>query len=391
MTFVLAKSSWERRIPDAVWIFISAAAVNASAFAVLMMASRTLSLPAFAQLSNAMGLIVVGAALLDAGLNTTATKFHAAGQNATAIETMVFAKMMLLACAIPAIVLAALGLIPPLWAACAVAAASANLWGGWRARDIARSDVATLRTSSLKLALARMSLGIPAILTGSWLAVCVALWIAPVLLLAPRRTSRPPVAEAMRGLREMAGYALKVHLSGVAFSALAFAPQIFINERFGQAEVATYGLVLIVIGPLSLIGASLRSYLLPRVSAGGLGAGSLGIQMLSILGLCGAAAIGLASAALSWLYAATLPQIGAVFAVTSSCHVLTMALGLYNMRVHRLGVPQIELAVNIARLIASMGGIAAFGGSLLSITIISGGVLVGGEICLSMFLRRAGR
>lgn len=375
-------------------LFAANLAMNASAFLVLMLASHRLTVNGFAELSSLMGAVVVGASLLDFGLNTTVTRRYGAGHGPEPLDAVTGAKAAMLLLSGVAVLLALAGIIPAPLALAAVAAAATNFWSGLRACDQARQNFAAVFRASLALALLRLALGGVALFTGSWMLVALALWVAPVLLLALSQSSEVlrclslPFARSWWG---MAGYSCKVHVSALCFSALAYLPQFFAKARLEPAEVASFGVVLVLLGPASLLASSVRGYVLPHVTSGGrlgtlmpLNFAAAGLVLL-VAGMVAAALL------LKSVYGGRLPDVPGLFLVFGSLFAATTLLGFLNLRVHAQGRAGLELSVNALRLALALGLLWAFGNSLFSMVWICGGVMLAGEAFLAILVRRADR
>ena len=60
-------------------------------------------------------------------------------------------------------------------------------------------------------------------------------------------------------LREIRDYSIYANLSALFYNALLYLPQLFISRRLGAVEIGTFGLILLFLGPLSLVNASVRT------------------------------------------------------------------------------------------------------------------------------------
>lgn len=366
--------------------------VNISTFVVLMAASHYLEIAEFAELSKCMALVVVGSVLLDCGLNLTIIKQSASDDGRSACAMLATKAWMALASTI-AILLAVSGLISALWGVAICAAAMQNLWGGMRAADQANMNYQSIWRASALLSFARLIFAAPALASGSWSIVAIALWIAPNLVLA--LSSRNifvgmGTITTYASLRQMWGYSMIVYISALAFGALPYLPQAFIDARLTSSEVGTFGLVLIGLGPIGLIFASARAYLLPRLmreDAFGrirkdvIIAGAI-LFLLSII---------MAHYLLAYMYGSKFPQLANVFIIITSFFTLTLMVGLYTIKIHAIGTPHLELAVNLTRLLCLLIALTAFGSSLVAIAWIFGIILLCGEVILAFSLWRAAR
>ncbi|MCO5965388.1 hypothetical protein [Sinorhizobium meliloti] len=365
--------------------------VALSAFVVLAAASKAMPLTEFAELSLLMSAAMVGSCVLDFGLNTTVVKQFSASQDEAFLHGVVILKGIVFALSILASALMVAGGLPLVWGVVAVCAGAMNLWTGLRACEQGRQNFHAYARSNALFSLARLVFGMTAILIGSWILVGLALWVAPVIAIALlkcadiRNTNWP---EARRVFSQIAAYSWIVYFSSLAFAVLPYLPLFFAKERLTTADVAAFGMVLVILGPVGILVSSVRGYALPMLVSGR--EGTLLSASRTALVLTGLAAFLAAGFfVLEALYAQTLPQLAEVFLVYAGLYSLTALLGVYNLRVHRENRPMVELAGNLARLVLTCAALFAFGHSLLAIAWIAGAVLVGGELAVAFACSRS--
>lgn len=365
--------------------------VALSAFLVLATASKSMALTDFAELILLMSAAMVGSSVLDFGLNTTVIKQFSASRDEAFLHCVVILKGGVFALSILASVVVMASGLPPLWGAVAACAGAMNLWTGLRACEQGRQDFDAYARSNALFSLARLVFGLTAVLIGSWVLVGLALWVAPVIAIALlksaeiRNTNLP---EARRVFSQIAAYSWIVYVSSLAFAVLPYLPLFFARERLTAADVAAFGMVLVILGPVGVLVSSVRGYALPVLVSGQERSLLSAPRMTLVLaGLAAFLAVGFF--VLEALYGQAMPHVAEVFVVYAGLYGLTALLGIFNLRVHRENRPEVELAGNLSRLVLTCAAIVAFGHSLLAIASIAGAILIAGEIAVAVASSRS--
>lgn len=373
----------------------SGLAVNISTFVVLAIAPIALSTESFATLTLVVAGILFGATLLDLGLSTTTVRQFAATKDERIIGTTLRTRLAVLAAA-TAVAIAAFfipGSTP--FATAALGAGFLNVWSGLRSIDLAREDHATFADANLAMSAARIVCGGVALLSRSWLWVAVALFVIPVMVVAAVRTrtlARDLSMGDFESLRTLLGYSAFVYVSALAYNACVYLPQAMAAAHLDDIAVGSLGIASTLVAPLILVNAALRAMLLSRISAGGTLTDELGLRpgIASALGVIAVIAIlfGVVIVA-QFVYGSRFPDIGLVTGAILAGYIVILPLGLINMAVHRIGRPQFEAAVNVARLLGSLPMLWLAASSTIMLAAAAALLLIVGEIALYLVIRRA--
>ena len=386
-------------ILDTLRVLGSNLAVNLSSFLVLALAGRIMSIEEFAKLS----LIVAGSQLLssalDLGTNVGTVKKYAESKEGRFLSALVWIKVAVACCCCGGLVIGYKLGVPPAWLIVLACAASIDLWSGARALDQARMDFSGLAQANIAFAALRCVLGIAGLATGSAFMVAMAFFIGPLLAVAAykwRTTAALTDRFDADTAREVLHYAWPVYVSAILFTLALYYPQFVIARQLDASAVATFGVLLIFLGPLGLINASVRIYLLPRFAGKEVKRADVLANpraMAMIVGVLVLALIGVAIGALliEQIYGARYPGIGLPFWVFISLWLLTLYLGVFNLDVHRLGRVDAEAWVNAARLATLIIALWLFGRDLLSIVIVSAFIMFAGECVLFMVIGHLAR
>jgi len=190
--------------------------------------------------------------------------------------------------------------------------------------------------------------------------------------------------------RGMFSYSKIVFISGLCSFVVPYLPQYFIYSRLGTVETATYGVILVYFGPLSLLTTSLRSYLLPKLCVEG-DDGIRDATRLLMTTACAGLPLFLAmvaiAPALGLAYGRRLPELPMAFALFTALYGPTALVGFYNMRVHIARAINYEMIVNISRLSIIIVLLFFFGTTLFRIIYLTLVVLVVGEGILFFVIR----
>ncbi len=385
--------------------FGSQLVLNLSFFGIMLAASLLLEVTEFARLSLVNGYIMMLAMVLDLGLNQTCLKLSIERNEPRFVDFNLTVKVALFGGAIVVLgLLAALG-IGLVEGVVLASAASVALWTSARVLEQYHRRFWRYAALNLALAASRVLFAGLALISGRWIVVAIMLHIAAQLpvhivtlkqMLAARHTWlvwSPPGEKGI--LRRLAP---GVFLNGVLYTSLPVISQTAIFLKDDAIHAAAFGIVLLFLGPLSLVVNTLRIYIMPQVlsanlasvNAFGLGRGSMhilagafgGLFLLSIIPI---------SFVLVWVFGARYPQIGTFFAIYFGAHCITDAVGLYNMRALRENLIWVSLAVAALRVAFTAPILLLPQVSALTIVAWSAAVLVIGELLLAWLLTRFGR
>jgi len=381
-------------IRDALRVFGSNLAVNLSSFLVLAIAGRVMQVEQFATLSLIVAMSQLGSSALDLGINVGTVKKYSEKKEQRFLSTLIWLKLAVYAVCVAFVFLGYMGGVPAYWLVVIACAASIDLWSGARALDQARTDFGSFAQANILFAILRIPLSVIGIITGNAVLVAAGLYIGPLLAIAlykwratASHTERLDVDTGSEVLR----YALPVYVSSTMYTFAIYCPQFFISHRLDAVAVATFGVLLTFLGPLVLLNASVRVYLLPLVAGSAIRRSDILSNrrvVAMVWGLLGVAFVGLAISAvlIEKIYGQKYPGIALPFAIFIGLNFLCLLIGEFNIEVHRLGRIKIEAVVNFARLAVLVTVLWLFGSDLLSIVILSGLTMVVGEIVLFLVI-----
>ena len=369
--------------------------VQASNFILLAVAARLLDTEEFARLSSMVAVVMISSALFEFGLNVTATKVF--GESGDLAVFNVAAKIRIWTLLVVA--LTSILFLKSSFRDVSLAitlGACTNIWNGMRAADQALQRFRKFVRNSFLFAAFRIIVTLPLLfLLGDAVSAAIGLYLAPMILLMLFSSGWREIRASSYGrigIKEILSYAKFVYLNSLAFVALPYFPQLYIDEHLSSEAAAGYGLIVAFSGPVGLLIYSLRSTLLPKF----FGSGSLENDVWSARGflvllLGWFMLLGLAfllAEGLEYLFGVRFEGIRDAFLVYFGGVSLTGFLGIYGLSVHTLGVPQISLYVNLLRVFALFFGLIAFGESLMSVVLVVSTVMTLGEVALLFLVYR---
>lgn len=393
---------------------------NAASFALTVAAARILGPDDFAAFALAVTLTAMLAMVIAMGQNLALVRLHAIEaetERPIVVRAVLGWQLVLLALLtilLPVLVPLTIGLLPVLIGAAALtgaglwAAGLLSLWNMFRALDQSRGDFDVYARHTLAYAAARLAAPVLVLpLAGATsFGFFLALYPIPLMLLlawgwATRYRTQWAAGRGAgwRAIRHALGRSLRygrwVALSGLLYGLLFRLPQMFLSREATATETGLYSAALTFLAVFSLLNDTLRTLLLPHVAglrSEGERAGfrrALRRRVALILGGLLAVLAGVASA--QWLllgaeYHASVP----LLLVLGSVVAATLYLGLLNMMVHAYGVPELDAAVNAARLGALALAFALIPANAMAATVALAAVLLVGELGLYRILRRRG-
>lgn len=390
---------------------------NAVSFALTVAAARLLGPEEFGRFALAVTLTSVLAMITAMGQNLTLVRLQAVEAPADrpvivrVVLTWQFFVMAVLTALLPALVPVVQRLLPVLAGATALTAAglwSAGLltfWNVFRALDQARGDFGAFSSQTVAYAVMRLlAAAVVLPLTGiTPLGFFLALYPIPLVLLqgygwiTRYRHQWSEGAGAgwparWRALRLSLNYGRWVALSGLLYALLFRLPQMFLSREAGAAETGRYSAALTFLAVFSLLNDTVRTLLLPRVTAlaseESRSRFRRALRRKAPLVFGGLLAVLAAIAAVQWLllgpaYRASLP----LLLILGTVMATTLYLGLLNMMVHAYGVPSLDAGVNVTRVVALGIAFALIPPTALATTIALSAVLLVGELGLYGALR----
>jgi hypothetical protein len=373
--------------------FVSQFLLNASLFGLLTVASLTMSASEFAALALAMRSVMFVANCLDGGLNQSSLKLAIERESWSFVAANVVLKAALFAVTIVGLILSSFLLIGQGEAVIAIAAASAAFWSTTRLVEQHARNFWRLAALNLVLCVTRIAFGGAAILTGRWMLVALAVHVAAPLPIH-FATATGLIRKAVRSLRWRDALSLGVisplmFISSLLYGALPLMTQTMLNMKADASSAAAFAIAGMFLGPLGLVAATARVYILPQVLLNhrgrldlfGLGRKSSHVLAL-VLALVFFLSIGCISVVVNAIYADRLPQSATFVLIYGAFSAGTSILGLYNIGVLRGSLIRLDLGVNALR--AGLTWALAWAGSLNAVEIVtwSGAILLGGELLL---------
>jgi O-antigen/teichoic acid export membrane protein len=382
---------------DAGVVFLSTLVIQATAFVVIALSGVILATGEFARLSIIVAATMLASALFELGLGLTVTKKYKESGDEVYLQTAFTVWLLVVPlAAVLGLGVALLASLPDFGLGIGLGGMM-NIWAGLRSTDQARQDYGSFARSGFAFAGVRLAASAAALLVlREPVAIALALYAVPMLV-TPLSSSFRFAARAFSGplksAAEFATYAMYVYLNAVAFIATPYIPQFVIAARADPVEVGTYGLALTFTGPLSLLVYSLRSVLLPKMlgpctavedlmwSRRGLGAILAAWAALMAGGV-------LSGYGLDVFYGHKFPDIRPVFLIFFTGFSATAMIGLYSLSVQTQGVPQVSMAINVAKLAVLAILLAQWGGALLPTVALTAGAMAAGELALVAELHR---
>src|SRR5215475_14683146 len=154
-------------IRDTLRVLGSNLAVNLSAFLVLALAGRLMSVEEFAKLSLIVAASQLGSSALELGINVGTVKKYAEKKDGRFLSTLIWLKIAMSCCCSGLVAVCYLMGVPSFWVAVIACAASIDLWSGARALDQARLDFWSFAQANVLFAALRIPLAVIALVEGS--------------------------------------------------------------------------------------------------------------------------------------------------------------------------------------------------------------------------------
>ncbi len=386
-------------IRDTLRVLGSNIAVNLSSFLALALAGRVMPVEQFATLSLIVSMSQLGSSALDLGTNVGTVKKYAEKKERRFLSTLIWLKAAVYTLCLALVIFGYLSGVPAFWLIVIACAASIDLWSGARAFDQARMDFASFAQANVLFAILRIPLAVLGIVTGNAFAVAAALYIGPLVAIVSykwRKTAEFVDRFDRSTASEVLRYAMPVYISATLYTCAIYLPQFVISHRLDAAAVATFGVLLIFVGPLVLLNASVRIHLLPLFAGNAIRRADVIANKRVLTLIFGGTAMALAGLAVASvmierIYGVKYPGIGLPFAIFIGLNFLCLLLGEFNLEVHRLGRIKVEAWVNAGRLAALAIVLWLFGNDLLSIVILSSLTMLVGEIVLFLIIGELAR
>jgi hypothetical protein len=336
----------------------------------------------FAALALGLHSISFLANCLDAGLNQSSLKLAIERDSWSFVAANIALKAVLFAVAMIGLILSSVLFPGQTQFVIIASAASAAFW-------------ATTRLAALNLVLTctRVVFGGVAILTREWTFVALAVYVAAPLPIH-FATAAGVLRKAMRSVRLRDALSLGaispfMFASSLLYGALPLMTQAMLNKQADASSAAAFGIALIFLGPLSLVVATVRLYILPqalmnrggRIDLYGLGSNSSHLLALAVT-LSFAVGIGCISLLVHTIYANRLPESTSFVLIYGFCNATASVLGLYNISVLRGSLIRLDLFVNVLRAGSTWALTWAGGLNAIEIVAWSGAILLAGEVIL---------
>lgn len=323
-------------------------------------------------------------------MNIGTVKKYTENREARFLSSLIWLKLSVFTICLMLVVIGFLMGAPSYWLIVIACAASIDLWSGARALEQARMDFTSFAQANYLFAAFRLPLALMGVFFGNAILVAAALYIGPLVAVAFvkwRGTAVHVGKLDQKTIGEVLRYALLAYISATLYTVAIYYPQFVISQRLDATAVATFGILLIYLGPLILLNASLRIYLLPLVAGNAIRRSDIYNNpkfMVALLGLLAAAGIGLslASVLIAKIYGVKYPGIGPLFMIFIGLNFLCLLLGEFNIEVHRLGRADVEACFNAIRLTLLVTVLWLFGRDLWSIVILSSLTMLACEFAL---------
>ncbi|MFV0298405.1 MAG: hypothetical protein ACK5JT_20075 [Hyphomicrobiaceae bacterium] len=352
-----------RELREQCLVFASQFTLNLSLVVILLVASLVLVPAEFARLSLVNGYIMIGAMLLDVGLNGASLKLSVeTGQRAfvllnQAVKAAVFVVSLLL--------LVVAGALGHGSAEVIVVACAAGLAFWYATRTVEQFDRLFVRYAKINLALgaSRLLVGGTLIASRSWWMIAAGVHVVALLPICAKTLvvlmrDRREVWRACHGggARVLLRLAPAFFFCAAFYSAIPVITQTAIAQTGDAMATGAFGIVLLVVGPVTLLTSTLRIYLQPQIIATsiqdvdvfGLGAGSLHLMVvvyasMLLLGIVPASML------VEWAYHLRYPGVGTMVLIYGGATCIVEAIGFYNVRVMRRDFVRVGLWVNVLR------------------------------------------
>ena len=376
--------------------------LNLSLFAIVIVASLILEPAEFARLSLANSYIMVGAMIMDFGLNTAALKLAIEGDRRDFLDINLAIKLgfFLVFTSVFAVFTMFRGPVQELLIlSCASGLA---FWYATRSLEQYRRLFWRYAALNLKLTASRIIVGGLALATKSWMIIALAVHVVALMPICAATSvkllrmpdilrssfQRPTVMVLMR-------LAPAYFLAAALYSAIPVIAQTAIYLGNDIEATGAFGIVVLLVGPISLLTHTLRIYLQPQiilkslydVEVFGLGRGSLHVAVGAYLGFLLLGVVP-TSFIVDWFYQERLPQAGMFLLIYGSASCVVDAMGFYNMRSLRRGLIWAALAVNVVRAALVALPLLRPGIGASAIVVWSAAVLIAGELVLFLVLTR---
>ena len=374
--------------------------LNLSLFAIVIVASLILEPTEFAHLSLANNYIMVGAMLMDFGLNTAALKLAIEGDRRDFLDINLALKAGFFIVFTSIFAVSALFVGPVRELSILSCAAGLAFWYATRCIEQYRRLFWGYAALNLKLTASRIIVGGLSLATKSWMIIALGVHVvalvpicAPTIMKLLRRPDILRTSFQRSTVMILMRLAPAYFLAAALYSAIPVIAQTAIYLGNDIEATGAFGIVVLLVGPISLLTNTLRIYLQPQiifkslynVEVFGLGRGSLHVVVGAYLGFLLLGVVP-ASFIVDWFYQGSLPQAGMFLLIYGSACCVVDGLGFYNMRSLRGGLIWVALAVNVVR--AALAALPLLRPEIgaYAIVVWSAAVLVAGELILFLLL-----
>lgn len=386
-------------VGDQSFAFASQIILNGSFFLIMLIASLRFEPAEFLKLTFANSLIPLIAAVLDFGLSQSclALSFEHKKQDYVALNLVIKAAILAVACSSVGVSLLIYGPVPEL--ILVIAAASVSFWTATRVVEQYARRFRQYALLNIVLAFTRVTLGLFALTLDNWVALVVAVYIlaqVPIQLVTlSRRTQLHLKSVNLQALRPVLRMAPIAFLSLNLFSVLPLMTLWILKTNGNTLSAAAFGVVLIFLAPVDLLYGTLKVYIFPKIIDSdlksmelfGLGHNSLYLLMGGV-GAMLALSIIPGSLIIDFMYAARFPEADLFFVTYFSCHALSCVIGLYTLNSQRPNLIYLSLIINTFRAGATALLFLVPAMSSFQTVLWSGIIIVSGELILMALLRR---
>ena len=386
-------------------IAVSNLFLNLITFLLMLTFAKTMSVVDFTTLSVALSVSLFGAVFFDFGLNVATVREYGIKKRNETLFAMLNLKWLIFVfnCIIIGLLYIFLPSINASFEALMLGLLGGgllNLWMGYRVVEQCKLNFSSYAYSNMAFAIARAISGSICILLGlsgaeSYL---VTFLFGGVIFLAPRLLNfRFKFGFSWGDLalnKRVGGYAIFAYISALTYSLSLYVPQYFVYARLDNESAAAYGLVMSFLGIVSLLATSFRAVVLPNIFSDE-NKYTINYFKSSLLKWCAPylmimiMIIYFGGCAIDFFYAEQMPTAGSIFRVCSFGLLVTVYIGFFNIFVHKIGRPEIEMKSNIFRAFLMIFVLGLYGYNLYDISLQFCIIMIMSEFITAIYVSRA--
>jgi hypothetical protein len=402
MLTMIQKVYASREAREQAGVFTSHLLLNISFFLVMFIASKSLGAAEFASLSLANTWIMTLATIFSFGMDQTALKLSIERHSSSYIGINLVAKALFFIIAFGVFLVGTALYGPSANLVIVAAAAGVALWSATRVVEQYERHFTRLAWLNLSFAVTRIVVGGLAIASQDWVLIVLALHVIAQLpvhvttFATAFRELRSTIT--LSSLRPMLTVSPLMFLSISLWGSLSLITQSVLHDRGDVLATSAFGIALLFMSPVDLVITTFRVYVLPQIllrdmkeiDVFGLGAGSFNVIVLVFAAVFMTVTIPMAGL-IHWIYGAQFPLAGWFFLIYFGGAVVTISVGLLNLRVQRENLLRLAVMVNLGRAAATALLMLLPTISPIGVVIWSTVVMIIGEIVLWAVINRVER